>query len=43
MKDWFPQVRQAMGRKTLQDLGERLAAAKKDAPLDPLKVPSAHA
>ena len=42
-QEWFPQVRKAMGRKRLQELGERMAAAKKDAPADPLDVRSAHA
>ncbi|MFC0438317.1 hemerythrin domain-containing protein [Kutzneria buriramensis] len=42
-QEWFPQVRKAMGRKRLQELGERMAAAKKDAPSDPLAVQSAHA
>jgi len=36
-QDWFPQVRKAMGRKALQELGEQLAAAKKNAPSDPPK------
>ncbi|MGW2564119.1 hemerythrin domain-containing protein [Streptomyces sp. NPDC001514] len=40
-KDWFPQVRKAMGRNRLIELGEQLVAAKKDAPRDPLAVPSA--
>ncbi|BFV60692.1 hemerythrin domain-containing protein [Kitasatospora sp. CMC57] len=40
-KDWFPEVRKAMGRNRLVDLGEELAAAKPTAPRDPLKVPSA--
>jgi hemerythrin superfamily protein len=42
-EEWFPQVRKAMGRKTLQELGERLATAKTEAPSDPLKVGSATA
>lgn len=42
-RDWFPKVREAMGRKVLQQLGEQMAAAKKDAPSDPLKVRSARA
>jgi hemerythrin superfamily protein len=37
-QEWFPQVRQAMGRKDLRDLGE---AAKGDAPADPLALWSA--
>lgn len=42
-KEWFPQVRSAMGRNRLVELGEQLAAAKPTAPRDPLKVPSADA
>ena len=42
-QDWFPQVREAMGRKVLQELGEQMEAAKKDAPSDPLKLSSARA
>jgi hemerythrin superfamily protein len=41
--EWFPQVRKAMGRKTLKELGERLEAAKAEAPDDPLKLSSATA
>ncbi|WP_042373231.1 hemerythrin domain-containing protein [Streptacidiphilus neutrinimicus] len=41
-QEWFPQVRSAMGRNRLVELGEELAAAKSTAPRDPLKVPSAH-
>ncbi|MFJ9643798.1 hemerythrin domain-containing protein [Streptomyces sp. NPDC004244] len=40
-QDWFPDVRKAMGRNRLVELGERLRAAKDDAPRDPLAVPSA--
>ncbi len=40
-QEWFPQVRAALGRNRLTDLGEQLAAAKPTAPRDPLKVPSA--
>ncbi|MGW6918185.1 hemerythrin domain-containing protein [Kitasatospora sp. NPDC054939] len=40
-KDWFPEVRKAMGRKSLVELGERLAEAKESATRDPLEVPSA--
>ena len=36
-KDWFPQVRKAMGTKALRQLGDELAAAKSRAPSDPLK------
>lgn len=40
-QEWFPQVREAMGRNRLQELGEQMAKAKADAPSDPLKVGSA--
>ncbi|MEO3873753.1 hemerythrin domain-containing protein [Nonomuraea sp. B12E4] len=40
-QDWFPQVRAAMGRKESQELGERMTAAKADAPAEPLAVKSA--
>ncbi|MFJ9523160.1 hemerythrin domain-containing protein [Kitasatospora sp. NPDC101801] len=40
-KDWFPEVRKAMGRNRLTELGGELDAAKPTAPRDPLKVPSA--
>ncbi|WP_329112700.1 hemerythrin domain-containing protein [Streptomyces sp. NBC_01353] len=40
-KDWFPDVRKAMGRNRLVELGEQLQTAKSDAPRDPLSVPSA--
>ncbi|WUN51022.1 hemerythrin HHE cation-binding protein [Streptomyces sp. NBC_00306] len=40
-KEWFPDVRKAMGRKRLTELGEQMEAAKKGAPGDPLAVPSA--
>jgi hemerythrin superfamily protein len=39
--EWFPQVRAALGRKRLQELGEQLVAAKADAPSDPLELSSA--
>ncbi|GAA3128828.1 hemerythrin domain-containing protein [Streptosporangium carneum] len=39
--EWFPQVRETMGRKELQELGERMANAKTEAPADPLMVGSA--
>jgi hemerythrin superfamily protein len=39
--EWFPQVRAALGRKRLQELGEQMAAAKADAPSDPLALSSA--
>jgi hemerythrin superfamily protein len=41
-QDWFPQVRSALGRNQLSELGEQLSAAKSDAPHDPLRIPSAH-
>lgn len=40
-KEWFPDVRKAMGRNRLTELGEKMEAAKKKAPGDPLAVPSA--
>lgn len=40
-KDWFPDVRKAMGRNRLLELGERLDAEKPKAPRDPLATPSA--
>lgn len=40
-QEWFPEVRGAMGRKRLQELGETMAAAKADAPADPLQLDSA--
>ncbi|MDJ0386194.1 hemerythrin domain-containing protein [Streptomyces sp. G-G2] len=40
-KEWFPDVRKAMGRNRLVELGERMEKAKKGAPGDPLAVPSA--
>src|SRR4051812_18627274 len=39
-QDWFPKVRDGLGRKQLQELGERLLAAKKKAPRSP-QAPSA--
>jgi hemerythrin superfamily protein len=42
-QEWFPEVRKAMGRKALTELGERMEAAKPDAPRDPLLLPSARA
>ncbi|MFI8320506.1 hemerythrin domain-containing protein [Streptomyces sp. NPDC085529] len=39
--DWFPEVRKAMGRKRLVELGERMAEERKNAPDSPLDVPSA--
>jgi hemerythrin superfamily protein len=40
-QDWFPQVRSAMGRKQLQELGAEMEAAKARAPKDPLGLASA--
>ncbi|RCG31690.1 hemerythrin domain-containing protein [Sphaerisporangium album] len=40
-QEWFPQVREGMGRKRLQELGEQMEKAKADAPSDPLAVMSA--
>jgi hemerythrin-like domain-containing protein len=40
--EWFPEVRKGLGRKRLQELGYMMAAAKADAPTDPLKLASAH-
>ncbi|MFJ6048879.1 hemerythrin domain-containing protein [Streptomyces sp. NPDC092307] len=40
-KEWFPDVRKAMGRNRLTELGEEMAAAKQKAPGHPLAVPSA--
>ncbi|MDX3074100.1 hemerythrin domain-containing protein [Streptomyces sp. NPDC088354] len=40
-QDWFPEVRKAMGRNLLVELGEQMHKAKADAPRDPLAVPSA--
>ena len=34
-KEWFPKVREALGRKALQDLGADLERARKDAPRKP--------
>jgi len=39
--EWFPQVREAMGRKRLQELGAAMESAKSDAPTDPLALSSA--
>jgi len=40
-QDWFPKVRSAMGRKALGELGDVMAAAKAEAPADPLALSSA--
>jgi hemerythrin superfamily protein len=42
-QDWFPKVRNAMGRARLKELGEQMEAAKADAPKDPLALQSARA
>ncbi|WP_406314266.1 hemerythrin domain-containing protein [Streptosporangium sp. NBC_01639] len=42
-EEWFPQVREAMGRNRLQEIGERMEKAKSQAPGDPLAVSSASA
>jgi hemerythrin-like domain-containing protein len=34
-KEWFPQVREALGRKALQEIGEELAQARAKAPRRP--------
>jgi hemerythrin superfamily protein len=39
--EWFPEVRKALGRNRLTELGERMQAAKPDAPADPLALMSA--
>jgi hemerythrin-like domain-containing protein len=39
-EEWFPTVREALGRKQLQELGERLLEAKQKAPTSPAQ-PSA--
>ncbi|MFE5144397.1 hemerythrin domain-containing protein [Streptomyces fagopyri] len=41
-KEWFPEVRKAMGRNRLTEIGEKMEKAKKTAPSDPLAVPSAN-
>ncbi|MDI1466094.1 hemerythrin domain-containing protein [Catellatospora sp. KI3] len=42
-KEWFPQVRKAIGRAELRELADRMEAAKADAPADPLSLSSASA
>ncbi|MBB5868863.1 hemerythrin superfamily protein [Allocatelliglobosispora scoriae] len=42
-KEWFPEVRKALGRNRLLELGEQMAAAKAKAPSNPLKLSSAKA
>jgi hypothetical protein len=34
-QDWFPKVREGLGRKQLQELGERMAQLRPDAPRTP--------
>ncbi|MEI5011001.1 hemerythrin domain-containing protein [Streptomyces sp. PmtA] len=41
-QDWFPDVRKAMGRKRLTELGEQLEQEKRKAPREPLAVPSSN-
>ena len=41
-EEWFPEVRKALGRNRLRELGEEMEAAKKAAPSDPLALVSAH-
>jgi hemerythrin superfamily protein len=41
--EWFPEVRSAMGRKRLQELGQRMIDARSDAPKNPLELKSAKA
>ncbi|MFE5534772.1 hypothetical protein [Streptomyces sp. NPDC056492] len=40
-REWFPDVRKAMGRNHLTELGEQMEAAKKKAPGEHLAVPNA--
>ncbi|MCY0937252.1 hemerythrin domain-containing protein [Streptomyces sp. H34-S4] len=40
-QEWFPQVRRALGRNQLKELGERMEAAKAKASADPLELPGA--
>jgi len=42
-QEWFPEVRKGLGRKALQELGERMQSAKAEAPSDPLSLISASA
>ncbi|WP_439379554.1 hemerythrin domain-containing protein [Amycolatopsis lexingtonensis] len=41
--EWFPEVRSAMGRKRLQELGQRMIDARSNAPKNPLELKSAKA
>jgi hemerythrin superfamily protein len=36
-QDWFPKVRKGLGRKTLQDMGDRLEQMRPDAPHKPFE------
>ena len=40
-QEWFPKVREALGRKRLSELGEEMEAARPNAPADPLALMSA--
>ncbi|WP_279581464.1 hypothetical protein [Fodinicola feengrottensis] len=40
-QEWFPKVREAMGRNEVQAIGQRMLDAKPNAPRDPLKLASA--
>ncbi|MFC4530126.1 hemerythrin domain-containing protein [Sphaerisporangium dianthi] len=40
-QEWFPKVREALGRKKLQELAEQMEKAKADAPDNPLDLISA--
>jgi hemerythrin superfamily protein len=40
-KEWFPEVRKALGRNRLTELGEQMAKARAEAPSDPLSLMSA--
>ena len=42
-QEFFPEVRKALGRTRLQELGEQLEAAKPNAPSDPMQLSSARA
>ncbi|NUT34478.1 MAG: hemerythrin domain-containing protein [Hamadaea sp.] len=42
-QEWFPEVRKALGRNRLTELGEEMMAAKSQAPADPLALMSASA
>jgi hemerythrin superfamily protein len=42
-QEWFPEVRKAMGRNRLAELGERMEAARSEAPADPMQLASAKA